>query len=102
MQSQSVAFFGFLWGPTGMLLSVPLVAYLKVALLSDKVPPRYRDPVLVFLEGDRGAPAKHARQRLGSAAQDTTKHSDDDGNAMDCGIKAAAEGSAGASSQQRE
>lgn len=58
----AVTFFGLIWGPTGMLLSVPLVAYLKVALLSDKVPPRYRDPVLVVLEGDRNAPAKYARK----------------------------------------
>mmetsp|Transcript_15169 Transcript_15169/g.47680 ORF Transcript_15169/g.47680 Transcript_15169/m.47680 type:complete len:262 (+) Transcript_15169:75-860(+) len=66
----AVAFFGYLWGPTGMLLSVPLVAYLKVALLSDKVPARYRDPVLVFLEGDRSAPAKYAQQRSSRAAAD--------------------------------
>eukprot|EP00928_Gymnodinium_smaydae_P093919 TRINITY_DN7828_c0_g1_i3.p1 TRINITY_DN7828_c0_g1~~TRINITY_DN7828_c0_g1_i3.p1 ORF type:complete len:619 (-),score=151.99 TRINITY_DN7828_c0_g1_i3:205-1815(-) len=59
----AVAFFGFIWGPTGMLLSVPLVAYLKVALLSDRVPSRYRDPVLVILEGDRDAPAKHSARR---------------------------------------
>mmetsp|Transcript_15329 Transcript_15329/g.47940 ORF Transcript_15329/g.47940 Transcript_15329/m.47940 type:complete len:523 (+) Transcript_15329:147-1715(+) len=64
----AVTFFGFIWGPTGMLLSVPLVAYLKVALLSDQVPPRYRDPVLVILEGDRSAPAKYARQRSASSA----------------------------------
>lgn len=59
----AVAFFGYIWGPTGMLLSVPLVAYVKVALLSDKVPARYRDPVLIILEGDKNAPAKYARQR---------------------------------------
>ncbi|CAE8600108.1 unnamed protein product [Polarella glacialis] len=60
----AVTFFGYLWGPTGMLLSVPLVAYLKVGLLSDSVPPCYRDPILVILEGDRGAPAKYAQKRL--------------------------------------
>eukprot|EP00929_Paragymnodinium_shiwhaense_P040614 TRINITY_DN21181_c0_g1_i2.p1 TRINITY_DN21181_c0_g1~~TRINITY_DN21181_c0_g1_i2.p1 ORF type:complete len:507 (+),score=64.86 TRINITY_DN21181_c0_g1_i2:204-1724(+) len=59
----AVAFFGYIWGPTGMLLSVPLVAYLKVGLLADTVPPRYRDPILVLLEGDRRAPEKHARKR---------------------------------------
>jgi len=59
----AVAFFGYIWGPTGMLLSVPLVAYVKVALLSDKVPARYRDPVLVILEGDKNAPARYARRR---------------------------------------
>jgi len=55
----AVTFFGFIWGPTGMLLSVPLVAYIKVALLSEQVPSCYRDPLLVILEGDRSAPAKH-------------------------------------------
>jgi len=59
----AVTFFGFTWGPTGMLLAVPLVAYFKVALLSDTVPACYRDPVLVVLEGDRGAPAKYAQKR---------------------------------------
>merc|ERR1712118_642080 len=59
----AVAFFGYIWGPTGMLLSVPLVAYFKVALLSDNVPALYRDPVLVILEGDRHAPLRHAQQR---------------------------------------
>ncbi|CAK0822875.1 unnamed protein product, partial [Prorocentrum cordatum] len=46
----AVTLFGFIWGPTGMLLAVPLVAGVKVALLSDQVPACYRDPVLVFLE----------------------------------------------------
>lgn len=59
----AVTFFGLLWGPTGMLLSVPLVAYLKVAILSETVPARYRDPVLVLLEGDRSAPSKYAKRR---------------------------------------
>jgi len=59
----AVSFFGFIWGPTGMLLSVPLVAYLKVALLRDTVPSCYRDPILITLEGDRLAPAKYARKR---------------------------------------
>merc|ERR1719356_115854 len=58
----AVTFFGLTWGPTGMLLSVPLVAYLKVALLSDSVPSCYRDPILVILEGDRNAPAKYDKQ----------------------------------------
>jgi len=60
----AVTFFGFIWGPTGMLLSVPLVAYVKVMLLSDQVPACYRDPLLVIMEGDRAAPAKYARKRL--------------------------------------
>mmetsp|Transcript_11685 Transcript_11685/g.21245 ORF Transcript_11685/g.21245 Transcript_11685/m.21245 type:complete len:232 (+) Transcript_11685:2-697(+) len=55
-----VAFFGYIWGPTGMLLSVPLVAYIKVVVLSESVPSCYRNPVLVLLEGDRNAPARYA------------------------------------------
>mmetsp|Transcript_33310 Transcript_33310/g.72016 ORF Transcript_33310/g.72016 Transcript_33310/m.72016 type:complete len:384 (+) Transcript_33310:204-1355(+) len=55
----SVGIFGHLWGPTGMLLSVPLMALLKISLFSDLVPASYRDPILVVLEGDREAPVKH-------------------------------------------
>lgn len=55
----SVGVFGHLWGPTGMLLSVPLMALLKISLFSDLVPSSYRDPILVLLEGDRNAPARH-------------------------------------------
>ncbi|CAD7926860.1 unnamed protein product [Amoebophrya sp. A25] len=47
----SVALWGHVWGPTGMLLSVPLMAFLKISLLSDVVPASYRDPVLMLLEG---------------------------------------------------
>jgi len=55
----SVGIFGYLWGPTGMLLSVPLMALMKIALFSELVPSSYRDPILVILEGDRSAPQKH-------------------------------------------
>merc|ERR1719221_381790 len=55
----SVGIFGYLWGPTGMLLSVPLMALLKISLFSELVPASYRDPILVILEGDRDAPMKH-------------------------------------------
>lgn len=55
----SVGVFGHLWGPTGMLLSVPLMALLKISLFSDLVPASYRNPILVVLEGDREAPQKH-------------------------------------------
>lgn len=58
----SVGIFGFLWGPTGMLLSVPLMALVKVSLFSDLVPSSYRDPILILLEGDRDAPRRHALQ----------------------------------------
>mmetsp|Transcript_62687 Transcript_62687/g.118617 ORF Transcript_62687/g.118617 Transcript_62687/m.118617 type:complete len:275 (+) Transcript_62687:836-1660(+) len=56
----SVGLFGYLWGPTGTLLSVPLMALLKLSLFSDVVPSSYRDAILVILEGDRNAPQRHA------------------------------------------
>jgi len=59
----AVTFFGFIWGLTGMLLAVPLVAYFKAGLLS--VPACYRDPVLVLLEGDRLAPVNYSRKMPG-------------------------------------
>merc|ERR1719183_1642296 len=62
----ALSFFGFIWGPTGMLLSVPLMAYVKVVILSDVVPPAYRDPVLIILEGDRQAPQRHSRRAKSS------------------------------------
>mmetsp|Transcript_78863 Transcript_78863/g.221079 ORF Transcript_78863/g.221079 Transcript_78863/m.221079 type:complete len:499 (+) Transcript_78863:527-2023(+) len=55
----SVGIFGHLWGPTGMLLSVPLMALMKISLFSELVPSSYRDPILIVLEGDRDAPMKH-------------------------------------------
>mmetsp|Transcript_34211 Transcript_34211/g.74755 ORF Transcript_34211/g.74755 Transcript_34211/m.74755 type:complete len:290 (+) Transcript_34211:2-871(+) len=58
----SVCTFGWLWGPTGMLLSVPLMALLKISLFSDLVPASYRDPILILLEGDRNAPITHGLQ----------------------------------------
>jgi len=79
----AVSFFGYIWGPTGMLLSVPLVAYMKVSLLTYKVPARYRDPVLILLEGDRKAPQRYAKQeqeadeaRQAYQAQQTSKRED--------------------------
>eukprot|EP00929_Paragymnodinium_shiwhaense_P096819 TRINITY_DN58530_c0_g1_i1.p1 TRINITY_DN58530_c0_g1~~TRINITY_DN58530_c0_g1_i1.p1 ORF type:complete len:431 (+),score=121.25 TRINITY_DN58530_c0_g1_i1:168-1460(+) len=59
----AVAFFGFIWGPTGMLLCVPLMTSVKVAVDSDMVPPSYRDPILVLLEGDRLAPMRLQRRK---------------------------------------
>mmetsp|Transcript_72929 Transcript_72929/g.206276 ORF Transcript_72929/g.206276 Transcript_72929/m.206276 type:complete len:196 (-) Transcript_72929:160-747(-) len=47
----SVAFFGFVWGPTGMLLSVPIVAAAKAVVTL--MPDIYRDPLLVLIEGDK-------------------------------------------------
>merc|ERR1712232_1162026 len=69
----SVSVFGYLWGPTGMLLSVPLMALLKIALFSDLVPSSYREPILVLLEGDREAPDRHRPRRSsrGSGSEHT-------------------------------
>jgi len=53
-----MAFFGWIWGPTGMLLSVPLMAALKASIYI--VPESYRDAILMVLEGERiEASAKH-------------------------------------------
>merc|ERR1719284_1231304 len=53
-----VAFFGWIWGGTGMLLSVPAVAVFKSTAV---VPPtRYRNWILVTLEGDTKAPSRYA------------------------------------------
>jgi len=67
----AVTFFGLIWGPTGMLLAVPLVAYFKAGLLSKSVPACYRDPVLVILEGDRLAPVKFARKAAAGGSSGT-------------------------------
>lgn len=73
----AVTFFGATWGPTGMLLSVPMMTYMKVVLLSDKVPAAYRDPVLIMLEGDRSAPERHRRRRTASqGSQDAGREGD--------------------------
>lgn len=52
-----VAAFGAIWGPTGMLLSVPLMASLKAGVQA--VPEVYRDPILIFFEGDKDAPKRY-------------------------------------------
>eukprot|EP00397_Hematodinium_sp_SG-2012_P023230 GEMP01024127.1.p1 GENE.GEMP01024127.1~~GEMP01024127.1.p1 ORF type:complete len:572 (+),score=112.65 GEMP01024127.1:90-1805(+) len=60
----AVAFFGYLWGPTGMLVSVPIMGYFKISLLNDSVPAVYRDAILVFLEGDVDAPLWHTTKQI--------------------------------------
>lgn len=67
----AVAFFGYLWGPTGMLVSVPVMGYVKVSLLNDSVPAVYRDAILVFLEGDVHAPLRHSIRGGESYLQDS-------------------------------
>lgn len=56
-----VAFFGWIWGATGMLLSVPAVAVCKASM--HLIPPEYRDPMLVLLEGDTEAPENFNKWR---------------------------------------
>lgn len=66
----NVAFFGWIWGPTGMLLSVPVVAAFKAML--HLMPARYRAPILKVLEGDSDAPRRfnswiesHTKEHVG-------------------------------------
>lgn len=59
-----VAFFGWIWGATGMLLSVPAVAVVKASM--HLIPPAYRDPILIMLEGDRRAPSRYEKWRAES------------------------------------
>merc|ERR1719281_623026 len=54
-----VAFFGWIWGGTGMLLSVPVCAVFKASL--QVIPPAYRDPILILLEGDADAPEYYTK-----------------------------------------
>lgn len=48
-----LTFFGFVWGPVGMLLSVPILALVKVAAVPENeiVPKPYGLPILACLEG---------------------------------------------------
>eukprot|EP00397_Hematodinium_sp_SG-2012_P014355 GEMP01014591.1.p1 GENE.GEMP01014591.1~~GEMP01014591.1.p1 ORF type:complete len:558 (+),score=88.04 GEMP01014591.1:128-1801(+) len=48
----SLALFNYMLGPSGMLLAVPSLAYLKAMAYSGDLPQIYRDFVLVSLEGD--------------------------------------------------
>eukprot|EP00419_Tripos_fusus_P044027 CAMPEP_0172827800 /NCGR_PEP_ID=MMETSP1075-20121228/20372_1 /TAXON_ID=2916 /ORGANISM="Ceratium fusus, Strain PA161109" /LENGTH=422 /DNA_ID=CAMNT_0013669675 /DNA_START=109 /DNA_END=1377 /DNA_ORIENTATION=+ len=52
-----MAFFGWIWGATGMVLSVPLMAAAKGSMYM--LPPTYRNPLLMILEGDKKAPARY-------------------------------------------
>jgi len=52
-----MSFFGWIWGATGMVLSVPLMAAAKGSMY--KLPPLYRNPLLMILEGDKRAPARY-------------------------------------------
>jgi len=68
----AVTFFGYVWGPTGMLVSVPLMAYVKVFILNESVPAVYRNAILVFLEGDTDAPLRHRTGQTDTLLQDGT------------------------------
>lgn len=51
-----VAVFGWIWGATGMLLSVPLMATAKATV--HMIPKVYRDVILILLEGDLESPQR--------------------------------------------
>lgn len=57
-------FFGWIWGATGMVLSVPMMAVVKASLHT--IPANYRDPILIALEGDQRAPVKWRERREAS------------------------------------
>lgn len=48
-----LTYFGFVWGPVGMLLSVPIIAMLKAVLIPETgmVPKMYGLPLVACLEG---------------------------------------------------
>mmetsp|Transcript_116407 Transcript_116407/g.361699 ORF Transcript_116407/g.361699 Transcript_116407/m.361699 type:complete len:497 (+) Transcript_116407:169-1659(+) len=56
-----VAFFGWVWGATGMLLSVPIMATFKATL--HMMPDTYRNGLLILLEGDKEAPKRYLHRR---------------------------------------
>lgn len=68
-----VAFFGYLWGPTGMLMSVPLMALIKMSVIEPNCPfsDNFRDYVLIILEGDRDAPERVRCSLVDSEVKDT-------------------------------
>ncbi len=53
-----------------MLLSVPLMVFFKMSLLSKSVPASYRDPVISFLEGS-------GEQQQQSKSQHTARGEED-------------------------
>merc|ERR1719219_404410 len=54
-----MSFFGWIWGATGMVLSVPLMAAAKGGMYM--LPETYRNPLLIILEGDIRAPASYIK-----------------------------------------
>jgi len=54
-----MSFFGWIWGATGMVLSVPLMAAAKGGMYM--LPETYRNPLLIILEGDIRAPARYIK-----------------------------------------
>eukprot|EP00420_Gonyaulax_spinifera_P039407 CAMPEP_0197887172 /NCGR_PEP_ID=MMETSP1439-20131203/19281_1 /TAXON_ID=66791 /ORGANISM="Gonyaulax spinifera, Strain CCMP409" /LENGTH=440 /DNA_ID=CAMNT_0043506999 /DNA_START=92 /DNA_END=1414 /DNA_ORIENTATION=+ len=69
----SVAFFGYVWGATGMLLSVPIMATFKAMV--HVMPPSYRNGVLILLEGDKEAPSRYLKRRLSSGQKVKSRRS---------------------------
>jgi len=48
----SIGVFGLIWGPTGMMLSVPFMGILRTVITDDDVPKRYSSFFSNFLDGE--------------------------------------------------
>ncbi|CAK9007230.1 unnamed protein product [Durusdinium trenchii] len=61
-----IMLFSALLGVTGMFLAVPTMAAVKYYLVSTDMPKQFRNPLLIFIEGDATAPHKNfvEQQRL--------------------------------------
>lgn len=59
-------YFGFLWGPVGMLISVPLLATLKSIVISKEQELRETQPFLAEMAGDISACLEGRRRRSGA------------------------------------
>eukprot|EP00397_Hematodinium_sp_SG-2012_P032186 GEMP01034247.1.p1 GENE.GEMP01034247.1~~GEMP01034247.1.p1 ORF type:complete len:510 (+),score=78.45 GEMP01034247.1:192-1721(+) len=59
-----ISFFGWAWGPTGMLLSVPIMAAFKALIATSAIPAMYRDPIVQAIEGDHEATARWRESRV--------------------------------------
>lgn len=56
-------FCGYQLGTTGMFISIPILAAIKYALVSQAMPGRYLNAVLTIIEGDVWAPHRNRAER---------------------------------------